>query len=93
MRDMIPEREINPFQLPEHDDYDYDLYFFVPSRFPYIVSPEDLATLDQLEVSFEFWADCLEDDRLTVRNSQGPSFTRWALLNEQATRRSVSPAS
>ena len=50
MRDMIPEREINAFQLPEHDDYDYDLYFFVPSRFPYIVSPEDLTTLDQLEV-------------------------------------------
>ena len=58
MRDMIPEREINPFQLPEHDeyDYDYDLYYFAPSRYPYVVSPEDLAVFDQLEV-------CVESER------------------------------
>ena len=49
---MIPERQINALGLSFSDDndYDYDLYYFVPSRSPYIVSPEDYEALERLEV-------------------------------------------
>lgn len=52
MRDMTAEQQISPlgFSSSNDYDYDYDVYYFSPSRSPYIVSPEDFAAFDQLEV-------------------------------------------
>ena len=48
---MIPEQQINALSsFYDDNDYDYDLYYFVPSRSPYIVSPEDYEALERLEV-------------------------------------------
>ncbi|KAK7687918.1 hypothetical protein QCA50_009137 [Cerrena zonata] len=48
-RDMILDKPINsPEPDSRDDDYDYDVYYFMPSCPPYIISPAYFDTIDQL---------------------------------------------